>query len=66
MLAEMLQARELVSELKIGLLTGVGIAATNVSTGYMYTKTPVGLHLIDGLYHAGPNVIAAIILVAPE
>lgn len=55
---------EAVSGLKLGLITGVGFATTAVSIGYLYTKKPFGLHLIDGFYHVLGNVIAAIILCA--
>jgi fatty acid desaturase len=47
---------------KIGLLTGVGFALTSISVSYLYVKKPLGLHLIDGLYHVVGNVIAGIIL----
>jgi hypothetical protein len=62
MLVSRLNLTEAVSGVKLGLLTGVGIAATAVGIGYLYTKKPVGLHLIDGLYHVAGNVIAAVIL----
>lgn len=62
MLVSRLQLTEAVSGLKLGLITGVGIAATAVSIGYLYTKKPIGLHLIDGMYHVLGNVVAAVIL----
>lgn len=61
-LVNRLDLKEAVSGVKLGLLTGVGFGATAVSIGYLYTKKPFGLHLIDGLYHIAGNVIAAIIL----
>jgi hypothetical protein len=61
-LVNRLQLTEVVSGVKLGLLTGIGFAATGISIGYLYTKKPLGLHLIDGLYHIAGNVIAAIIL----
>lgn len=45
-----------------GLLTGGGFAATAISIGYLYTKKPFGLHLIDGLYHIFGHIIAGVIL----
>ncbi len=62
MLVSRLGLTEALSGVKLGLITGVGIAATAVSIGYLYTKKPFGLYLIDGLYHVGGNVLAAIIL----
>lgn len=53
---------EAVSGIKLGLITGVGFAATAISIGYLYTKKSSGLHLIDGFYHILGHVIAAIIL----
>lgn len=64
MLASRMGLAEAVSGLKPGLLTGTGFAATAVSIGYLYTKKPFGLHLIDGVYHILGNVIAAVILCA--
>ena len=62
MLVGRLNLTEAVSGLKLGLLTGIGFAATAISIGYLYTKKPFGLHLIDGLYHVIGNVLAAILL----
>ena len=53
---------EISSGVKIGLYTGAGFAATATSIGYLYTKKPFALHLIDGLYHVCGYIIAAIIL----
>jgi hypothetical protein len=50
------------SGLKVGLITGVGISSMVICIGYLYTKKPVSLHIIDGLYHTLGQVIAAIIL----
>jgi len=50
------------SGLKVGLITGVGISWMAISIGYLYTKKPMTLHIIDGLYHTVGQVIAAIIL----
>ena len=57
-----LQLTEPLSGVKWGLLTGAGFAATAVSIGYLYTKKPFGLHLIDGFYHITGHIIAAVIL----
>lgn len=50
------------SGIKLGLFTGILFSACAVSIGYLYTKKPSGLHLIDGLYHVVGQVIAAVIL----
>jgi hypothetical protein len=50
------------SGLKVGLITGVGISWMVICIGYLYTKKPMTLHIIDGLYHTVGQVIAAIIL----
>lgn len=50
------------SGIKLGLLTGVCFSATAISISYVYVKKPMGLHLIDGLYHIIGQIIAAIIL----
>jgi hypothetical protein len=52
------------SGLRIGLLTGVCFSAMVLSITYLYTKKPLGLHAIDGLFHIVGQVIAAIILCA--
>lgn len=62
MLVGRLNLTEAVSGLKLGLLTGIGFAATAISIGYLYTKKPFGLHLIDGFYHVIGNVVAAVLL----
>jgi len=50
--------------LKLGLLTGLFFSATAISITYLYLKKPLGLHLIDGLYHTCGQIIAAVILCA--
>jgi len=50
------------SGLKLGIITGVCFAATAVHISYLYEKRPLGLHLINGLYNVGGNIIAAIII----
>ena len=50
------------SGLKVGLITGVGISWMVICVGYLYTKKPITLYIIDGLYHTVGQVIAAIIL----
>ena len=61
-LVERLQLYQAISGVKLGLLTGIGFAVTSISISYLYVKKPLGLHLIDGLYHVIGNIIAAIIL----
>jgi hypothetical protein len=51
-----------ISGVKLGLLTGITIAATAISISLIYEKRPLGLHLIDGLYNVLGNVIAAVII----
>ena len=53
-----------VSGLKWGLLTGICFSFMSISVTYLYVKKPLGLHLIDGMYHVTGQVIAAIILSA--
>jgi hypothetical protein len=48
--------------LKLGILTGFCFAATAVHISYVYEKRPLGLHLINGLYNVGGNIVAAIII----
>lgn len=52
------------SGLKLGLTTGVLFSAAAISITYLYLKKPLGLHIIDGLYHTVGQIIAAIILCA--
>ena len=49
---------------KLGLTTGVFFSAAAISITYLYLKRPIGLHIIDGLYHVVGQVIAAVILCA--
>lgn len=50
------------SGIKLGLTTGVCFSALAISMTYLYLKKPLGLHLIDGLYHVVGQIVAAIIL----
>jgi hypothetical protein len=50
------------SGLRIGLLTGFFFSAMVLSITYLYTMKPLGLHLIDGLFHIVGQVIVAVIL----
>jgi hypothetical protein len=52
------------SGVKIGLLTGVCFSAMVLSITYLYTMKPLGLHLIDGVFHIVGQIIAAVILCA--
>ena len=62
LLVEKMQLTEVLSGFKLGMLTGIGFAITAVSISYLYTKKPLGLHLIDGGYHLVGHILAAIIL----
>ena len=53
-----------VSGIKLGLTTGVCFSAAALSITYLYVKKPIGLHLIDGLYHVVGQIIAAVIICA--
>lgn len=57
-----LNLTEVLSGVKWGLLTGICFSAAAISITYLYTKKPLGLHLIDGLYHVIGQIIAAVIL----
>lgn len=57
-----LQLSGVMSGIKLGLLTGVCFSFAAISVTYLYIKKPLGLHLIDGLYHVLGQVIAAVIL----
>jgi hypothetical protein len=50
------------SGIKLGLATGVCFSMMALSITYLYTRKPISLHLIDGLYHVVGQIIAAIIL----
>ena len=50
------------SGVKLGLITGVGFSWMTIYISYLYTKKPVSIHIIDGLYHVVGQIIAAIIL----
>jgi hypothetical protein len=50
------------SGIKLGLTTGVCFSMAVISITYLYTKKPLGLHFIDGLFHIVGQVIAAVIL----
>lgn len=53
----------IISGIKLGLTTGVCFSALAISMTYLYLKKPLGLHLIDGLYHVVGQIVAAIILI---
>lgn len=48
---------------KWGLFLGFGFVVTSTSMTYVYLKKPIGIHLIDGLYHVIGLTIASLILV---
>jgi hypothetical protein len=54
---------DIMSGIKIGLLTGICFAVTSVSITYLYEVKPMGLHVITGGYHLVGLLIASIILV---
>ncbi len=62
LLVERMELSVLASGVKLGLLTGFCFAMTAISITYLYVKKPLGLHLIDGLYHVIGHVLAAVIL----
>jgi hypothetical protein len=49
--------------IKLGLLTGIGIATTSVSINYVYERRPSSLYLINCGYHILGNMIVATILI---
>jgi hypothetical protein len=49
--------------IKLGLLTGVSMAASAVSINYLYESKPSGLYFINNGYHVAGHIVAAIILV---
>lgn len=51
-----------ISGVKLGLITGVGFSWMVLYISYLYTKKPVSIHLIDGMYHVLGQIVAAIIL----
>jgi hypothetical protein len=57
-----LDLRQVLSGVKLGLFTGICFSFMAISVTYLYLKKPVGLHLIDGMYHVTGQVIAAVIL----
>ena len=48
--------------LKFGLMIGILFSFCPISVGYLYTKKPLALHLIDGFYHTTGIVIVSLIL----
>ena len=52
----------LMSGVKLGVITGGGFSWMTICISYLYTKKPMSLHLIDGIYHVAGQIIAAIIL----
>lgn len=53
---------QFMSGVKLGLITGIGFSWMTIYISYLYTKKPVSIHVIDGLYHVIGQIIAAIIL----
>lgn len=50
------------SGVKLGLVTGIGFSWTTICISYLYTKKPIAIHTIDGLYHVLGQIVASIIL----
>jgi len=63
MLVTRMDLSVLPSALKLGLITGIGFAATAVSISFIYESRPTALYFIDCGYHLAGHLIAAIILV---
>ena len=61
-LIERMQLNQVLSGVKLGLLTGVGFSFAAISITYLYVKKPFSLHLIDGMYHVVGQILAAIII----
>ncbi len=61
-LVERLGLSGALSGVKLGLFTGFFFSMMALSITYLYLQRPVGLHLIDGLYHVTGQAIAALIL----
>lgn len=61
-LVERLGLHQAISGIKLGLFTGFLFSFAAISITYLFIKKPMGLHLIDGLYHVVGQVIAAVIL----
>ncbi len=53
---------EALSGAKLGLFTGLCFSAASVSINHLYLKKPMGLHMIDGMYHVVGQIIVAVIL----
>lgn len=63
-LIQRLALSEILSGVKLGLLTGIGFSMMALSITYLYLQRPLGLHFIDGLYHTVGQVISAVIICA--
>lgn len=61
-LAERMELTGWMSGAKLGAFTGLFFSATAISITYLYLKRPMGLHLIDGLYHVVGQMLAGIII----
>lgn len=61
-LVERLNLSGALSGIKLGLFTGFFFSMMALSITYLYLQRPLGLHLIDGLYHVTGQAIAALIL----
>lgn len=57
-----MELTELMSGVKLGLLTGIFFSMTSISITYLYLKKPAALHFIEGLYHVVGQIVAAIII----
>ena len=47
---------------KLGALTGICFGITAIGNSYLFEKSPLGLHLINGGYTLVGNIIAAVII----
>lgn len=63
-LIQKLALTQILSGVKLGLLTGIGFSMMALSITYLYLQRPLGLHFIDGLYHTVGQVISAVIICA--
>lgn len=45
-----------------GLMSGFFFAFTSMSIGYLYTKKPLGLYLVDGGYHIVGMTLASLVM----
>jgi len=62
LLSSVLYIPDVMHAVKLGFLVGVCFCFTACAIGYVYTRKPLALYVIDGGYHLVASILAAVVI----